>query len=377
VLAQDCPQSPGSRPEPQYAFAKVAVPAGADACQDIGPLADPQIRFLANDGSNIAFSAIDYPHQGQIWYGDLADRSVKVVYKAAQSASSRTEVWRPQLVNGQLVWLELAHVGPDVNSAVKTWAIRDMDTRTRNVRTVLQGASDQPVHKVVTDFRYDGQRFALMEELPKGWQIEIADASGGVASIIPSSQDIFDLALVSDGVLYSTGIDDASLGTIGNMRLWHWSPGRGSRELGRDVFQICADGDLASWVSDPVASQWSTGRSQVSRLYAAKAPFGSPQPVSPAVTETGTKGIDGSACGSNFVAWWEAENWSGVWQDVLTLWRPDWTAARQVDTGGSESYRVALGGGWLVWSEELGREDAPLQERIRGVPLSVLTAQIP
>jgi hypothetical protein len=72
------------------------------------------------------------------------------------------------------------------------------------------------------------------------------------------------------------------------------------------------------------------------------------------------------------VAWWEEENLNGAWQDVLTLWQPGWPSAVQVDTEGNESYRVSLGGGWLVWAEEFGRETSTVLERIRGVPISLL-----
>ncbi len=373
---QACGDSHGSRPEPQYAFPHVSIPLGSDACQDVGPLADPQIVFLANDGSDIAFSAIDYPHQGEIWYGDLKDKAVKVVYRARQTASNRADVRRPQLAAGQLVWLERVHVGPDVNTDVKSWAIKDMDLAGGAVRTIISGnAPGYGGSTLVTDFRYDGQRVAMAESLAKGWQIQIADLSGHIQSTVPSPQYIFDLGLVADGLLYSTGIEDPQMGTIGQMQLWHWTPAGGSKEVGTDVFQINADGALASWVADRAASQYSLGNFQAARLYAAAAPFGAGQAISPVGSETGTKGIDGAACGSGTVAWWEEENWNGVWQDVLTLWQPSWSSAIQVDTNGNESYHVSLGGGWVVWGEELGRENAPLLERIRGVPISILTAE--
>lgn len=374
TTGQACGDSHGSRPEPQYAFPHVSIPAGSDACQEVGPLADPKIVFLANDGSDIAFSAIDYAHQGEIWYGDLTDKSVKVVYQASEPASNRVDVQRPQLADGQLVWLERVHVGPDVNTDVKSWAIKDMDLASGAVKTVMSGSA--PGHggaTLVMDIRFDGGRIALAESLAKGWQLQIVDLSGRVQSTIPSSQDIFDLGLVSDGLLYSTGIDDVQIGTIGQMHLWHWTPAGGSKEIAPNVFQINASGTLASWVADTAASQYSIGNFQAARLYTAVAPFSGGQAVSPVDTDTGTKGIDGAACGSGTVAWWEEENLSGAWQDVLTLWQPGWSSAVQVDTGGNESYYVSLGGGWLVWSEELGREVVP--ERIRGVPISVLTAE--
>jgi hypothetical protein len=140
------------------------------------------------------------------------------------------------------------------------------------------------------------------------------------------------------------------------------------------VFQINASGDLASWVADPIGSRDSTGYQQTGRLYAALAQFTSSQAVSPVDTGTGTKGIAGGACGSGTVAWWEEESYYDAWQTVLTVWQPGWSSAVQVDTEGNASYHVSLGGGWLVWAEEFGRETAPLLARIRGVPISLLTA---
>jgi hypothetical protein len=372
---QRCGDSHGSEPKPKYAFPPVAIPLGSDVCQDIGPLADPKIVFLTNDGSHVAFNAENYEYQGNLWYGDLADRSLKIAYEAQQSTSNRVDVLWPQLAAGQLVWLEYVHVGPYVSTAVKAWAIKDMDLASGAVKTVAQGlAPGSGGTKLVNEIRFDGQRIALAETLSKGWQLEIADLSGHIQHTVSSPQDIFDLALVSDGLLYSTGIDDLRLGTIGHMRLWHWTASGGPKEIAPDVFQINASGDLASWVTDPIGSRDSTGYQQAARLYAALAPFTSSQAVSPVDSETGTKGISGAACGSGTVAWWEQESYYDAWQDVLTLWQPGWPSAVQVDTEGNASYHVSLGGGWLVWSEEFGRETSPLLARIRGVPISVLTA---
>jgi hypothetical protein len=360
-------------PEPKYAFPHVSIPLGSDACQDIGPLANPQILFPTNDGSHVAFNAGDYEHQGDLWYGDLADKSLKIVYQAKLSTTNRGDIWWPQLAAGQLVWLEYVHVGPYVSTAVKAWAIKDMDLASGAVKTVAQGlAPGSGGTKLVKEIRFDGQRIALAETLSKGWQLQIVDLSGHIQQTVSSSQYIFDLALVSDGLLYSTGIEDRQLGTVGHMHLWHWTPSSGSREIAPDVFQVNASGDLASWVTDPIGSEYSTGYQQAGRLYTAMAPFTAGQAVSPVDSETGTKGIDGAACGSGTVAWWEEENLNGAWQDVLTLWQPGWPSAVQVDTEGNESYRVSLGGGWLVWAEEFGRETSTVLERIRGVPISLL-----
>jgi hypothetical protein len=370
-----CGDSRGSEPKPQYAFPHISIPLGSDACQDIGPLADPKIVFLTNDGSHVAFNAENYEYQGNLWYGDLADGSLKVVYQAKLSTTNREDIRWPQLTGGQLVWLEYVHVGPDVNTPVKAWAMKDMDLASGAVRMVAQGLSPgNGGTKLVNEIRFDGQRIALAETLSKGWQLEIADLSGRIQHTISSPQYIFDVALVSDGLLYSTGIEDLDLGTIGHTHLWHWTPLGGSKEIAPAVYQINATGDLASWVADPIGDQYSTGYQQAGRLYAAVAPFTSSQAVSPVDSETGTKGISGAACGSGTVAWWEQESYYDAWQDVLTLWQPGWPSAVQVDTEGNASYHVSLGGGWLVWAEEFGRETAPLLARIRGVPISVLTA---
>ncbi len=368
-----CGDSRGSSPEPQYAFRHIPIPLGSDSCQNIGPLANPKILSLTNDGSLVAFNARDYEHQGNLWFGDLSKGSVGVAYQAHETASNRADILWPQLAAGHLVWLEYVHVGPDVNTTVSQWAVRDMDLATRKVKTVAQGAAPgQGGRELVTKMRFDGQHIAMAESLSNGWRLEIVDLTGHVNFTVPTSEVPFDLALVRGGMLYSTGTDDAVHGTFGKMHLWSWTPDEGSKEIGVDVFQINASGDLASWVTDPVASQGSTGNFQAARLYAATGVFTSGRPISPEDSESGTKGIDGAACGSNAVAWWQQENFHGAWQDVLTLWQPGWSSALQVDTEGNESYHVSLGGGWLVWSEEVGRDSAPLLERIRGVPLAVL-----
>jgi hypothetical protein len=354
----------------------VTIPLGSDACQDIGPFTHPKILSLTNDGSRVAFNASDFDHQGDLWFGDLATKSIKVAYQAQQTAANRADIWWPQLAAGHLVWLEYVHEGPDVHTAVKSWAVKDMDVVSGSVKVVAQGLA--PGHggpTLVNEIRFDGEFIAMTESLSSGWQIEIRDAAGQVKAKIPAAGDPFDIAQVTDGILYSTGTDDPTTGAVGKMRFWHWTAAAGSSEVGADVFQVNADTSLAAWVADPVASQNTTGNFQEPRLYAGVAPFAHGQPLSPAVSPTGSKGIDGMACASASVAWWEMENWNGSWQDVMTIWQPGWTSPVQVDTEGNESYRVSVRGDWLVWSEEFGRDADPLMERIRGVPLSTLTAE--
>jgi hypothetical protein len=370
-----CGDSRGSRPEPRYAFPHVAIPLGSDACEDVGPFTMPNIPYLSNDGSRVAFNATDYENQGSIWYGDLTTGTVKVVYQAQQTPSGRIGIESVQVVGNQLVWLEILHAGPYVSAPAKSWAVKDMDVSTHAIKVLAQALA--PAYggpKLVNEMRFDGQQVALAESTAKGWHVEIMDLTGVVRFTVATPAEPFDLALVTDGLLYSTGTAN-QIGAVGHMRLWHWSAGGGSQQIAADVFQINAEQSLAAWVADPMASQNTTGNFQAPRLYATTAPFTDALPISPVDSATATKGIDGMACGSGTVAWWEQENWNDAWQDVLTVWQPGWSSAVQVDTEGNESYRVSVKGGWLVWEEGFGRDASPLLERIRGVPLSVLASE--
>jgi hypothetical protein len=374
-LGPRCGDSRGSRPEPQYAFPHIAIPLGSDACQDVGPFTIPNIPYVSNDGSRVAFNATDYEEQGYVWYGDLTTDSVRIVYKAQQTASERAGIESVHVVGDQLVWLETLHAGPYVSNPAKEWLVMDMNVSTSSVKVLARGLA--PAYggsKLVNEIRFDGRQIAMAETIASGSQIELMDLTGTVRFTVSTADQPFDLALVSDGLLYSTGIAN-QIGAVGHMRLWHWAPGGSSEQIGTDVFQINAEQSLSAWVADPLSSQNTTGNFQAPRLYAATAPFTKAQPISPVDSATGTKGIDGMSCGSGTVAWWEQENWNDAWQDVLTIWQPGWSSPVQVDTEGNESYRVSVGGGWLVWEEGFGRDQEPLLERIRGVPLSVLTSQ--
>jgi len=370
-----CGDSRGSYPEPQYAFAHISIPLGSDACQNIGPFTHPQIKYLTNDGSRIAFNSVDYENDGDLWYGDLMTKSIGIVYQAKESTSLRVAIVDPQLAGGQLVWLEATHAGSDVEKPVKEWSVKAMDLATGAVKIVTEGLTPRyGGHSEVTEIRFDGSRIAMLESLARDWQIEIRDLSGKVQAMIQTSQDPFDVALVADGLLYTAGAYDVTMGTVSHTHLWHWTPSGGSRQIGAAAYQINAAADQAAWVVDPIADAETGGNFQAPRLYTGAAPYTGAQPISPADSDTGTKGIDGMACGSGGVAWWEQEAWGQAWHDVLTIWQPGWSSPVQVDTEGSESYEVSVRGDWLVWSEEFGRDD-PLQERIRGVPLSVLTSE--
>jgi hypothetical protein len=373
-----CADSPGTSPQPHYAFARISIPPGSDACQEIGPFTNPQFLYLTNDGSLVAFNASDFAHQGDIWYGDLKTGSVKIVYEAQQTPSNRANVLFPQLANGQLVWLESVHDGADVYTPVKEWWIKAMDVISGTVRVVAHGLAPGYGGQLrVDEIRFDGRQIAMSESLAAGWQVQVMDLAGNLQATVPAAGQLFDLALAGGGLLYSTGTEDPTIDAVGHMRLWRWTSGDGVREIGKDVFQINTDGHIAAWVQDPVASLETSGIFQAPRLYFAAPPFASGQPISPVPTDTGTKGIDGMSCGSGVVAWWEEESLNGAWSDVLTIWQPGWPSAEQVDTEGNESYRVSVQGGWLVWTEEFGRDAAPMQERVRGIPLAVLIAQRP
>lgn len=168
-----CGDSRGSRPEPLYAFPHAGIPLGSDACEDVGPFTKPNIPYLSNDGSRVAFNATDYANQGSIWYGDLTTDSVKVVYQAQQTASGRIGIESVQVVGDQLIWLEILHAGPYVSAPAKTWAVKDMDVSTHAVTVLSQSLA--PAYggpKLVKEIRFDGQQVAMAESTRNGWQIE-------------------------------------------------------------------------------------------------------------------------------------------------------------------------------------------------------------
>ena len=249
-----CGDSRGSYPEPQYAFAHISIPLGSDACQNIGPFTHPQIKYLTNDGSRIAFNSVDYENDGDLWYGDLTTKSIGIVYQAKESTSLRVAIVDPQLAGGQLVWLEATHAGSDVEKPVKEWSVKAMDLATGAVKIVTEGLTPRyGGHSEVTEIRFDGSRIAMLESLARDWQIEIRDLSGKVQAMIQTSQDPFDVALVADGLLYTAGAYDVTMGTVSHTHLWHWTPSGGSRQIGAAAYQINAAADQAAWVVDPIA----------------------------------------------------------------------------------------------------------------------------
>jgi hypothetical protein len=375
-----CGDSRGDSHEPTYAFPKVSIQLGSDYCQEIGQLADPQFLSLTNDGPLVAFNARDVGDNGNLWFGDLRTQSIKVVYKAPQAAGALTDIWWPQLASGQLLWLEDQHAGNNSSDPVDAWSLKDMDLASGNIRVL---AHDQMPkyggHMYVERIRFDGQRVGLQESLANGlWQIEVRDLSGRVEGIEELAGDAYDFALTTDGIIYSVGKANEASGAIGQMHLWHWSAKSGRQLIGPDAYQVNADGNLAAWVLDPVASKNTSGWFGDQRLYVATAPSSSAQPISPDPRGGASIGLDGMACGSGTVAWWERESYAGnSWLDTLTLWQPGWSSPIQVDTEGNTSYFLSLRGNWLIWPEENGRGNSPLLERIRGVPLSLLEVERP
>jgi hypothetical protein len=342
-------------------------------------LANPQILSLTNDGSLVAFNARDLEHERDLWYGDLRTGAVKIAYVAPETPGAKVDIWWPQLAGGHLLWLEYVHDGEDADHPIEAWALKDMDLATGVVKVIAHDKMPSyGGHMFAERIRFDGQRIGLLEAPATGnWQIEIRNLAGNVQSTIPIKGDPFDFALVSDGVLYTTGTNDPARDAVSHMHFWHWTPAAGSREIAADVYYVNGEGNLAAWMVDPEASQLTTGAFYDQRIYAAAAPFTAGTAISPEVTANRTMGIDGMACGSGSVVWWERENDNTAPRSVLTLWQPGWSSPIQVDTEGNESYFVSVRGGWLVWMEESGRETLPLMERVRGVPLSTLVTQRP
>jgi len=184
------------------------------------------------------------------------------------------------------------------------------------------------------------------------------------------TDDVYDFALVGDGVLYSAGTYRYGLYGTNHMHLTY-CPRQGTcKAVAPDVYDIAASGDLVAWVADPGSSQDSDSLPGA-RLYASNAKLGAAQAISSTAASRQTQGIGGIAAGSGAVAWWEEDGDVGG-RTVLTLWTPGSAAPVQLATGDGGS-GASLGGGWLVWGEDTGSGEN-LTTRVRGVPLSAIGA---
>jgi hypothetical protein len=359
-------------PNVNHAFMVTATPAGTDACYEVGPYGDPQPLALTNDGPIVAFSARDFAHERDLWLGDLRDASVKVAYVAPEPKGKKVEVWSPQLAKGELYWLEYTHNGIDISYPTASWVVRRMNVGTGKVETV--GHDNMPNFggkKYVERLRWDGSRLAVLVVLPnRTWRIETWDEQGRLLADLPVTGTPYDMALVGDGILFTAGTPYPPNDAIGKMRTYLWHPGGTAAEIGADAFSVAGCDGLGGWISDPTASQESTGRPVLQRVYGTMRPYTSSIPLSPEPVETGgTSGADAIACGSNTLAWLEADGPAGLTDvDALTLWQPQWSAPQQISTAGRPD-RFALNGGWLVWFEYTAQSE---RGRLRGVPLSLI-----
>jgi hypothetical protein len=360
-----------------HAFEAMTIPAGADACQGVGSLGNPQPLHLTNDGPLVAYNARDFEHETSLWLGDLRDGSIEVAYVAAEDPAHKVELLWPQLAAGQLFWIEYVHQGPNVQTPVIDWTVKGMDVSTRAVTLVASGRMPDLGGKAYPErIRWDGHALAVMEGLAKDkWQIELWDEAGKVQQAIPVSGTPWGLALVDGGLLFTAGTPNPEQYAVGDMRLYRWTPTGGTRQVGADVYDVAGCSDLAAWISDPAASQESIPMPVTERVYVARAPFEESTPLSPIPSEeTRVPGADAVACDSETVAWWEVEGGDELGSertlgiDVLTVWQPGWQTPLQIETSGSGMY-LSAGGGWIVWLEY---SLSGTYGRLRGVPVSAL-----
>lgn len=354
-----------------YEFTAVPIPAGSDACQDVGTYGEPQPFRLANDGPLVAYTARDIDHEEDLWLGDLRDGPIGIVYVAPKTAGHKADLWWPQLAGGQLFWIQYVHAGADASTAVASWSVMRMDVATHAVTTVAQ--DNMPAFggkKYVERIRWDGKTLALTEALPnKSWQIQLWDITGKVEATFPVTGTPYDMAITSDGVTYTAGTNFAANDAIGQMKTYVWTKATGSVQVGTGSFDVAADGNLAVWMNDPDSSANSSGYAISPRLLAAQAPFTTSTLLSPILSNNGTTGIDAVAAGSGTAIWMEVEGPPGnTQQDVLTAWQPGWKAPLQIKTN-AMTVDLSVRGGWVVWFEYDNLTDVG---RLRGVPLTIL-----
>jgi hypothetical protein len=369
--ARSCwPLGSVSTPNPvHYPFATISIPPGADACQDVGSYGDPQPLQLTNDGPVVAFNARDFANERNLWLGDLRSGPIPLAYVAPETPGKKVDIWWPQLAGGQLVWIEYAHSGPDVQTSVASWTVKRMDVSSKSVTAVAQdhlpGFGGK---KYVDKIRWDGHTLAVGEALANdSWQIELWSLSGAVQYTIPVDDTLYDMALTDSGIIYSAGVPEPANDAIGRMRLFRWTPESGSVQIGAGAFNVAASGSTAAWLSDPDASANSTGYPISQRVVTAQSPFTTGVPISPAPSAGGTAGVDAVACGSGFVLWMEVEGPRATGRDVLTAWHPGWSAPVQIVTDG-DLVGLSVRNGWIVWFEY----DSDNNGRLRGAPTSIL-----
>ena len=339
---------------PAHVFPTVAIPAGADFCQAIGgSFCNPCINSIANDGPTVAMATQSGLNVWTLWLGDIRTGSIKPVYTAPKSADHWTEIGRPRLAGGHLLWMDWSYPQNDgvMTSTSESQSLEAMDLATGKISVLSTTAR-------LLDF--DGRRVALLSyPTPGHEQIELRDLAGNSIARVPISRDLMDFAFVRDGFLYLTAAA-LDLEATGPLILYHWTKAGGSREIGRDVTGVSAQGDLAAWVDEI-----SEPDHNAAHLHAAAAPFTSARQIS----HSGAQHVDRFSCGSGTVAWFEGEN-EAIGDDLLAVWRPGWSTPVQVaTTSGLED--LSTGGGWLTWTEYVGVASSDGQ-RVHGLPISVL-----
>jgi hypothetical protein len=357
----------GARTGP-YAFPTVAIPVGSKVCSSLGPIHDPELLQLTNDGSLVAFNARDYEHERDLWLGDLREGPPGIAYQAPEPSAKKTDIWSPQLANGKLYWIERVHSGSNAQTGIDSWTVRVMNTATRQVTSVSHG--DVASEKYVDEIHWNGRFIAASVELPNGsWRVEQWDERGSVTASVAVVGTVYDLAIVGEGVVFTAGVPYPEHDSIGNMRTYYWVPGAQiADQIGTGAFDVAGCDELAAWVADPEASRDSTGYPVSRRLYYAPPSFSTATALSPVPSPSGTIGIDAVACGSESLAWLEHEYGRRNDADALTVWRPGWATPLQVPTEGFLTH-VAVNGDWIVWSEY---NDDMTAGWLRGVPLNAM-----
>jgi hypothetical protein len=350
-----------------------SIPAGADRCAGIGPLADPEVTGLTNDGPIVAFAGFDAAHAGDLWLGDLRSGAVEMVYQAATGI----EIASPQLASGHLLWIEWAReaavdysVGGAGGPGVTEWWLKDMDTQSRRIATLAHDHTTGFGGATFADkIVFDGSRLGIEEQIQDAaTRIVVQDwPSGKSVQSVTVADRVYDFALTGDGVLYSAGADRYGPYGTDHVHLID-CPREGScQTVAPDVYDVAASGDVVAWLADPSASQDSDSLPGA-RLYTTNAKLGPAQAVSSTEASRRSQGIRGIASGSGMVAWWEQD--ADVGPNTLAVWTPGSVAPFQLATSG-DSVDVSLGGGWLAWFEDVGSGDSSTT-RVRAVPITAI-----